>query len=136
MSSLADERFDGMLLNIAQQSQGIEPLLDAVFSFLRRKTDFFSGAAPEVRQKELRRLLSLGFSEGPTEHRVARQHLNVTITLVAWLCLGGSGDGDEVREEAERLGGPNQDREGDQAGRAPAPQTPHSLYRQSLNLYK
>jgi hypothetical protein len=65
MSSLADERFDGMLLNIAQQSQGIEPLLDAVFSFLRRKTDFFSGAAPEVRQKELRRLLSLGFSEGP-----------------------------------------------------------------------
>jgi len=48
MSALADERFDGMLLNIAQQSQGIEPLLDCVFSFLRRKTDFFSGASPEV----------------------------------------------------------------------------------------
>mmetsp|Transcript_11951 Transcript_11951/g.28008 ORF Transcript_11951/g.28008 Transcript_11951/m.28008 type:complete len:361 (-) Transcript_11951:276-1358(-) len=51
MSSLEDERFDGPLLMIAQQSQGIEPLLDAVFSFLRRKTDFFSGAAPEVVQQ-------------------------------------------------------------------------------------
>jgi hypothetical protein len=37
MSALQDERFDAPLLMIAQQSQGIEPLLDAVFSFLRRK---------------------------------------------------------------------------------------------------
>eukprot|EP01038_Epipyxis_sp_PR26KG_P015417 gene15417-20799_t len=42
-----DERFDGMFLTVAQQSQGIEPLLDNLFSFLRRKTDFFSGATPE-----------------------------------------------------------------------------------------
>eukprot|EP01032_Pedospumella_encystans_P010177 gene10177-11915_t len=45
---MADERFDGMFLNITQQSQGIEPLLDNMFSFLRRKTDFFVGASPEV----------------------------------------------------------------------------------------
>eukprot|EP00571_Detonula_confervacea_P009887 CAMPEP_0172301192 /NCGR_PEP_ID=MMETSP1058-20130122/3130_1 /TAXON_ID=83371 /ORGANISM="Detonula confervacea, Strain CCMP 353" /LENGTH=344 /DNA_ID=CAMNT_0013011219 /DNA_START=60 /DNA_END=1094 /DNA_ORIENTATION=- len=38
-----DERFDGLYLNIANQAQGIEPLLDTVFSFLRRKSDFFSG---------------------------------------------------------------------------------------------
>eukprot|EP01039_Chlorochromonas_danica_P005072 gene5072-5571_t len=38
------ERFDGMFLSIAQQSQGIEPLLDNLFSFLRRKTDFYTGA--------------------------------------------------------------------------------------------
>ncbi|RLN88851.1 hypothetical protein BBJ28_00011132 [Nothophytophthora sp. Chile5] len=42
------DRFDGMLLNIAQSQHGIEPLLDTVFSFLRRKTDFFSGAEPQV----------------------------------------------------------------------------------------
>ena len=32
-----------MYMNIAQQARGIDPLLDSVFSFLRRKTDFFSG---------------------------------------------------------------------------------------------
>ena len=40
---LDDDRFDGLFLNVAQQARGIEPLLDTVFSFLRRKTDFFSG---------------------------------------------------------------------------------------------
>lgn len=38
-----DERFDGLYLNVAQTTKGIEPLLDTVFSFLRRKTDFFDG---------------------------------------------------------------------------------------------
>jgi len=40
---MEDERFDGLYLNVAQTARGIEPLLDSVFSFLRRKTDFFSG---------------------------------------------------------------------------------------------
>mmetsp|Transcript_12892 Transcript_12892/g.17675 ORF Transcript_12892/g.17675 Transcript_12892/m.17675 type:complete len:329 (+) Transcript_12892:28-1014(+) len=43
---MAEDRFDGMFLTIAQQSQGIEPLLDNLFSFMRRKTDFFVGASP------------------------------------------------------------------------------------------
>lgn len=38
-----DERFDGLYLNVAQTTRGIEPMLDSVFSFLRRKTDFFAG---------------------------------------------------------------------------------------------
>ena len=38
-----DDRFDGLLMNLAQQVQGIEPMLDVVFGFLRRKTDFFKG---------------------------------------------------------------------------------------------
>lgn len=41
--SMDDERFDGLYLNVAQTTRGIEPLLDTVFSFLRRKTDFFAG---------------------------------------------------------------------------------------------
>jgi len=42
-SFVDDERFDGMYMNVAQTARGIEPLLDTVFSFLRRKTDFFAG---------------------------------------------------------------------------------------------
>uniref|UniRef100_A0A7S2KXX8 Nuclear migration protein nudC n=1 Tax=Leptocylindrus danicus TaxID=163516 RepID=A0A7S2KXX8_9STRA len=38
-----DDRFDGLYLNVAQTKRGIEPLLDSMFSFLRRKTDFFAG---------------------------------------------------------------------------------------------
>lgn len=41
---MAEDRLDGLFMNLAQQSQGIEPLLDNFFSFLRRKSDFFSGA--------------------------------------------------------------------------------------------
>lgn len=43
MSYIDDERFDGLYLGVAQQTKGIEPLLDTVFSFLRRKSDFFAG---------------------------------------------------------------------------------------------
>jgi CS domain/N-terminal conserved domain of Nudc. len=43
MSDQEDTRFDGLYLNVAQTTRGIEPLLDSVFSFLRRKTDFFAG---------------------------------------------------------------------------------------------
>lgn len=56
-SLLEEERFDGTFLMIAQQSQGIEPLLDAVFSFLRRKTDFFTGASPEVINETVARVV-------------------------------------------------------------------------------
>jgi hypothetical protein len=38
-----DDRFDGLYMNVADAARGIEPLLDTVFSFLRRKTDFFAG---------------------------------------------------------------------------------------------
>ena len=42
---MAAEEFDGMLMNIAERKRGIEPMLDTVFGFLRRRTDFFKGKA-------------------------------------------------------------------------------------------
>ena len=45
MSSPTEGRYDQLFLTLANQvgSDGIDGLLDAFFSFLRRKTDFFSG---------------------------------------------------------------------------------------------
>mmetsp|Transcript_11952 Transcript_11952/g.17842 ORF Transcript_11952/g.17842 Transcript_11952/m.17842 type:complete len:306 (-) Transcript_11952:26-943(-) len=42
-----EEKFDGLFLTLAQQCRGIDPMMGALFSFLRRKTDFFSGATPQ-----------------------------------------------------------------------------------------
>jgi hypothetical protein len=37
-----DERFDGLFMNVVQQSQGIENFFMNLFGFMRRKTDFFT----------------------------------------------------------------------------------------------
>lgn len=39
---MADERFDGLFMTAVQQAQGIDNFFDALFSFMRRKTDLFS----------------------------------------------------------------------------------------------
>jgi len=48
-TSAEDERFDTVLLNLAQQitaakGPGLDPLLESFFGFLRRRTDFYTGA--------------------------------------------------------------------------------------------
>ena len=45
----ADEKFDGLFMTAIQQSQGIDNFFNNLFSFMRRKTDFFT--APEQSRK-------------------------------------------------------------------------------------
>ena len=60
----AEERFDAILLELAGQCGGIQPLLQTFFSFLYRKTDFFHVMQPGDK---------MGFSAGggTAWHRMA-----------------------------------------------------------------
>ena len=37
-----EDRFDGLFMTAIQQSQGIDNFFNNLFSFMRRKTDFFT----------------------------------------------------------------------------------------------
>jgi hypothetical protein len=42
MSIEEETRFDGLFTSAIQNSRGIDNFFDAMFSFMRRKTDFFT----------------------------------------------------------------------------------------------
>jgi len=46
MAGKAADRFDGILLSIAQECEGgVHEMMDVIFSFLARKTDFYTGGS-------------------------------------------------------------------------------------------
>jgi len=47
------EKFDGVLLNVAQQAGSIDAILDMFFGFLQRKTDFFTGSQDEQAAEQM-----------------------------------------------------------------------------------
>jgi len=53
MTDADSEKFDGVLLSVAQQVGSIDGILDCFFGFLQRKTDFFTGAQDEQAAEQM-----------------------------------------------------------------------------------
>jgi len=76
-SDMDDAEFDGFLMNIAERKRGIDPMLDVVFGFLRRRTDFFKGATSETAEKTVmdsfRKHLSIAEQQAAKEKKEAEK---------------------------------------------------------------
>merc|ERR1711998_356155 len=74
---MAEEEFDGMFMQVAQRRQGIEPLFDTFFGFLRRRTDFFTAAEPGKAENTVttafRKHVSLAEQEAAVKEKEAKE---------------------------------------------------------------
>jgi hypothetical protein len=52
-----DDRFDGLYLNVANTTRGIDPLLHTLFSFLRRKSDFFTEKGTDAAMEKMNEIM-------------------------------------------------------------------------------
>ncbi|CAJ1019570.1 conserved hypothetical protein [Leishmania braziliensis MHOM/BR/75/M2904] len=68
---MPDERFDSMLLAIAQQQEGIDGILDTFFSFLSRKTDFFS--QPDMARRSVHQVMDRYLAAAEEKQRKAQE---------------------------------------------------------------
>ncbi len=55
-----EERYDGLFMQVAQAANGIEPLFEHLFSFLRRKTDFFTAPPEKISEMVMKSLKKQG----------------------------------------------------------------------------
>jgi len=70
-----NDSFDGIFLSVAQQHEGgVHELLDTFFSFLCRKTDFYTGAGINSAEKLL--LEKFNKYKGQSEEEIAKKKVN------------------------------------------------------------
>lgn len=68
-------KFDDILMGILQHCEQVEPFLDAIFSFLARRTDFF--------QVMHDRSDKMGFPPGVAEKIVLKVDLKIKLNTIA-----------------------------------------------------
>jgi len=79
---MATAKFDDILMGILQHCEQVEPFLDAIFSFLARRTDFF--------QVMHDRSDKMGFPPGVAEKIVLKVTFKVMVMLTMQSLRGGN----------------------------------------------
>ncbi|XP_015764866.1 PREDICTED: nuclear migration protein nudC-like [Acropora digitifera] len=100
MTDTNSEKFDAMLLAIAQQCDGITELLDVFFGFLQRKTDFFTGAG----KTEAEKIVITKFREH--QKKIEETFLSIIVCII-FQPKKAEGSDDEEDEDAKGKMKPN-----------------------------